>query len=575
MKVATAILLELLVVAMGLLLPLLSRFYLDHFMSRKNGEVVLVLVGWTGGVVVSAFVGELSNLSAFIAYRLVGWTRHRYIDDAVDLPLKNFRERGWGVDSMGNTSQVGNLLSALISFPGMMAGIAVPLGVLFSISPILALLPIVIAAFIALFSRKYAIVRGKKSQASQKHMTLLQGEVEYALSVESMRLLKTDPHMMSWVKGYIHGKISLAMKITWERIVYWWWFPILKQIGAGIPVVFFLVSLAGVGLKVMTPGMVVEVNAYFTMLLSALVGVITFFEGTFENVKQVELVLSRLDNSNSKEDRTSTPDGNAKNAVDVEDLVFTYPGANSAVLKDISFAVMPGETVAIVGRSGSGKTTFLGMMTGELDPGGGSIKVGGKDPRTLRYGVVGLVPQDNIIYPFGTILQNLGGDQNSVADDLIISHVMEKVGMGDYLGRLNELIGELSGGQKQRIAIARVLLRRPYCIAMDEPTSDLDGITEMAAVSEFVKIAKDFGLTLILTTHSPITMGLVDRVLVFNDGMVAGYGTLQELIHNPKCRSIFSPDLVAMMDLREEYDVMKEKYEALKARFGTDTGEEV
>jgi ATP-binding cassette subfamily B protein RaxB len=210
----------------------------------------------------------------------------------------------------------------------------------------------------------------------------------------------------------------------------------------------------------------------------------------------------------------------------VENLGFRYAEGEAWVLKDCSFSVAPGESIAIVGASGCGKTTLLKLLLGLLQPTAGSIRIGGQDlhkagPRNVR-AIVGAVMQDDQLFA-GSIADNISFfaadvDQERIEAAARLAAVHEEIAampMG-YHSLIGDMGSSLSGGQKQRIILARALYREPKLLFLDEATSHLD-VTRERLVNEAVKALE---LTKVIVAHRPETIASADRALVMHGGRI-------------------------------------------------------
>jgi ATP-binding cassette subfamily B protein/subfamily B ATP-binding cassette protein MsbA len=208
------------------------------------------------------------------------------------------------------------------------------------------------------------------------------------------------------------------------------------------------------------------------------------------------------------------------------------------VLDDIDLAVAPGMKVAIVGPTGVGKSTMLGLLPRFFDPTVGTVEIDGIDARDYQLkslrSQIGMVLQPPLIFPL-SVRDNIAYGRPG-ADDASIEKAARRAYIHERIGELPEgyetLIGEagspLSEGEKQRITIARALLRDAPILILDEPTSALDVETEalvMAAIEELMQ-----GRTTFIIAHRLSTIRSCDRIVVLRDGSVAEYGTLPELL---------------------------------------------
>jgi ATP-binding cassette subfamily B protein len=233
--------------------------------------------------------------------------------------------------------------------------------------------------------------------------------------------------------------------------------------------------------------------------------------------------------------------------LELRDVDFHYPGAESPVLCDVNLTARPREITAIIGSTGSGKTTLLSLIPRLFDTTGGTVLVDGVDVRELDPGLlsrtVGLVPQKPYLFT-GTIASNLRYG-NPDATDEELWRALEVAQARDFVermeGGLDAPIAQggtnVSGGQRQRLAIARVLVHRPEIYLFDDSFSALDYATDAALRAALTQHIAD--ATVVIVAQRVSTIRDADRIIVLDDGIVAGTGTHTELMDsNPTYREI-------------------------------------
>ncbi|MBU6389066.1 ABC transporter ATP-binding protein/permease [Patescibacteria group bacterium] len=248
--------------------------------------------------------------------------------------------------------------------------------------------------------------------------------------------------------------------------------------------------------------------------------------------------------------------------VEFEDVTFSYSGADEPVLKNISFVAKPGETTALIGSTGSGKSTLINLIPRFYDVTSGRVKIDGVDVRDLKmedlYRKIGYVPQQGVLFS-GTVESNIKYGAPHASDDEVhhvsriaqASEFVEKLD-GEYQAPIAQGGANVSGGQKQRLSIARALARKPEIYIFDDSFSALDFKTDAALRHALNTETKN--KTVLIVGQRISTIMNADKIIVLDEGRIVGQGRHRELLKdNPVYREI------ALSQLSEEELFQKEQ----------------
>ena len=287
-----------------------------------------------------------------------------------------------------------------------------------------------------------------------------------------------------------------------------------------------------------TVGGIVMFMTFAGMLIQRLEQTARFTNRIFMDAPRLEEFFGVLDTTAGVRDRKNAVTlKKVRGLVEFKDVGFSYNRRNPTVA-DLTFTAEPGETIALVGATGAGKSTALALLYRVYDPQSGTIKIDGRDIRdvkltSLRHNI-GVIFQEPLLFN-RSIAENLRvGDPDATDEDIL--KACECAQALDFIerheGGLNAIVGErgraLSGGERQRLSIARALLKNPPILILDEATSALDAVTEVkvnAALNEVMR-----GRTTFVIAHRLATVRNASRILVFDQGRIVESGTFYELV---------------------------------------------
>ena len=303
--------------------------------------------------------------------------------------------------------------------------------------------------------------------------------------------------------------------------------------------VIVLVNIGAVKVDsgILTQGLVIALYNYMSQILVELVKMANLIITMTKAFACAGRVESILEIGSSQENGTLEPE-QISGGVEFRDVTAKYQGAGDASLEHISFSAQPGETIGIIGGTGSGKTTLVNLIPRLYDAFEGRVLIDGVDVN--EYGLnalrqkIGVVPQKSVLFK-GTIRQNLlWGNPDATDDDLwqaletAQAREVVKGKEGELNGDVAQLGNNFSGGQRQRLAIARALVRKPAILILDDSASALDYATDARLRMAIRNM--DPAPTTFIVSQRAASVRYADQILVLDDGRLAGKGTHEELL---------------------------------------------
>jgi len=523
-------------------LPALMKPLLDgSFVERNQTHPYLVPLAIIGIFLVRGALGYLSSYTlAWVSNKVVLDMRNAMFERLLTLPTRYYDDRSSGVliskvayDVGGVTSAATTVLTVLVRDTLAVAGL---LGWLLYLNWRLTLVTLVIAPGVAIVVKVFSKRMRRMSQEAQRAM----GDVAHVLQetidchkevkifggqdYEARRFDRSNQKQ----RGYNMRQMMAASATV----------PIV-QIFASIAVaVIISIALQQSAANELSVGSFVSFITAMLMLLTPIKHLTEVNSPLQRGLAAAESVFELLD-ERAEEDTGRRALPRAQGRIEYERVSFAYPGSGREALDDVSVRIEPGETIALIGQSGGGKTTFVNLLPRFYEVSGGRILIDGIDTReitlaSLRLNIA-LVSQDVALFN-DTVAANIAYGRAGGASRAELEAATRAAHALDFIREMPQgfdtLIGEngvrLSGGQRQRLAIARALLKDAPILLLDEATSALDSESErhvQAALAELMR-----GRTTIVIAHRLSTIEHADRIVVLQRGRIVETGSHAELL---------------------------------------------
>jgi ATP-binding cassette subfamily B protein len=527
--------------------PFLVRAVIDDAIPDQNVSLLLWVVGGMLAVtVVSSLLGVVQTwISTTVGQRIMHDLRTRVFSHLQRQSLSFFtRTRGGEIQSR-LTNDIGGMQSVVTSTATSIAsnvttvvGTAVAMTIL---SWRLALLSLIVLPPAIWLTRRVAMMRRVITARQQRRMADMQTQIEEGLSVSGVLLVKTLGTGPALSGKFAQTSDELADLELHAQLSGRWRMATMNIVFSAIPAVLYLVA----GLPATSGGMTIGTLVAFTGLQATLfrplmslldVGIsVTSSLALFSRIFEYLDLTVEIDDP---EKPVHVDREQVAGAVRFENVDFRYDGAHRLALDDITLDVPAGTQVALVGETGSGKTTLGGLVARLYDPTSGRVTIDGVDLRDMALAdvaaLVGVVSQETYLL-HATVRENLRYAKAD-ATDVEIEDAARAARIHDLIVSLPEgydtVVGarghRFSGGEKQRLAIARTLLRDPRILVLDEATSALDNETERL-VQQAIDTARH-GRTTITIAHRLSTVRDADEIVVLDQGRIAERGSHDTLV---------------------------------------------
>ena len=305
-------------------------------------------------------------------------------------------------------------------------------------------------------------------------------------------------------------------------------------------IALYYIGIVVIGLDHISAGLLISFGYYINMFWNPIANLGSFYNQLITNISAAERIFEVLDTPSAIADReTSKPIDDIEGSVTFEDVTFAYSDAPDVkVLEHVNFSIKPGETIALVGPTGAGKTTIVNLISRFYDATEGQVQIDGTDVKDITLNSLrskmGIMTQDNFLFS-GTIKDNILYGKLDATDEEIIA-AAKAVGAHDFIMKmekgydteLNERGGGLSAGQRQLLAFARTFVSMPRILILDEATSSIDTKTELMVQKGIETLLA--GRTSFVIAHRLSTIQKADRIFVIDEGGILEQGTAAELI---------------------------------------------
>ncbi|KAF9460732.1 P-loop containing nucleoside triphosphate hydrolase protein [Collybia nuda] len=522
---------------------------LIDFFSTTNPQLPLDLSVWQASTLLLALftTGALANagrsfLMRMSGQRIVARLREKTYSAALRQEVE-FVERGEG-DVLSrlsvDTSIVGESVTQNLS-DGLRSIVmsSVGLGAMFYLSPTLTLLMLAVVPPVSLGAVFYGRYLKKLSNRTQESMGEMTKAKIIHLTLSALRTVQAfNAHPQEEEK--FHDRVTTVLSLARKEAIASGIFFGSTGWSGNVTLLAFLVSHGEISVGDLT-----SLLLYTVYVGSGLQMLTSFFSSIMRGIGAGTRIFELLERKSAIPPHVGVDIvPTRRGPIRFEEIQFEYPSRKGVdILKHFNLEVGVGESVAIVGKSGGGKSSIHSLLLRYYDPVQGKITFDGQDIREFSVSswrqIIGIVPQDPVLFT-GTIASNIAYGHSDVTREQIENAAREAncefvwgmpKGFDTEIGRLS-----LSGGQRQRLAIARALLKKPAILALDEATSSLDANSERRVNDAVDKILKSRQTTCLFVAHRLSTIARAERIVVLEDGKITESGTYRQLVNDPTSR---------------------------------------
>ena len=541
-KMITALVLSVFAAISGLLGPLITQYALDNTIPQKNmGQLVLLTLAFVGTIAVSITFSTIrSRIMTVVGQDIIFDIRTDLFKHLQELPFEYYDNRPHGKILIRVVNYV-NSVSDMLS-NGIINVILECLNMLFIMIFMFFVnvkLSLVVLSGLPIFAVIMMMIKKRQRKAWQD-VSNKSSNLNAYLQENITGARVTQIFTREEENAQIFDRLSEKYRKSWINAVKYsnlvW--PATDNVSTLVRAAIFVV-----GLLVLTPaavslGTIVAMTSYASSFWQPIMNLSNIFNNFINNIAYLERIFETLDEPATIADKPNAQDiGDITGEVKFDDVTFSYEQGKT-VLEHISFDVKPGESVALVGPTGAGKSTVVSLLSRFYDLDSGKITIDGKDIsqatlHSLR-SQMGIMLQDSFIFS-GTIYDNirygrLDATEEEIREAAKIVCADEFINeMKDgYMTEVNQRGSKLSGGQKQLISFARTLLSDPKILVLDEATSSIDARTEKLLQQGLQRLL--VGRTSFIIAHRLSTIKNCDKIMYIDNKGIAECGTHDQLI---------------------------------------------
>lgn len=543
-RLAVAFVFLLVAAAAGLVFPGVLRFLLDAAFEQRDRQALdRIALGLLGVFAIQGVANYIQvRLLSSTTERIIATLREHTFAHLIRLSAAFFTERRTGELTSRLSSDLALLQSLLGTWLSELSRQTLFLvgGVLMMVitNPRLALTTLAVVPLVVGAALTFGRALRRASTGVQDRVAEAMGMADEAFgAIRTVQSFTREAEETRRFQHLLQELVQVAVQRARTRALF---FSVVGFVAFGsVAAVLWQGGVQVLGGQ-LTAGALVAFLFYALFVAAAVGSLATLFGNFQEAVGAASRVFELLDTEPTvQEPASATPLAQpVRGAIALESVSFRYAADQPDVLHDVSLSVAPGEIVALVGRSGAGKTTIASLVPRFWDVTQGRITLDGCDVRALSLHTlreaIGMVPQEPVLFS-GTIRENIAYARPTASDEEVL-RAARAAHAWEFIERLpegwNTRVGErgvkLSGGQRQRIAIARVFLKDPAVVILDEATSSLDTESERFVEQALEELLE--GRTTLIIAHRLSTVRRADRVVVLDQGRVVETGSHDELL---------------------------------------------